>query len=300
MIKIKIRKNEPDQSSGPEQLREARYSEKKEPLEEETPQVVFGEKKEIPRIEHKKDVSIIREYFELIAEVIIFVFFINAFLLQSYVIPSSSMEDTMLIGDHLLVDKVCYSQSLNTVDRLVLPQVTICRGMIVTFSGPNEINNKQQEKNLVKRVIAVPGETIRIDGEKVYINGELIQEPYVNFKGIKARDQFPPEFPHSWHYEFPRKFRDSLVDTEIGKAYKVPEGHFFVMGDNRNFSFDSRFWGPLPADLIIGRPWRVYWSYESTSRDYLTPGVGHKIKDFFNTIVNFFSKTRWERTFKKY
>lgn len=286
MVKIKFRKNV--------------HENENEPGQEDAGEVDNSEIDELVKKEKKREISVFREYFELIAEVIIFVFFINAFLLQSYVIPSSSMEDTMLIGDHLLVNKVCYSQSLGGLDRFFLPQVKIQRGMIVTFSGPNEIYHKRKEKNLVKRVIALPGDTIKIIEEKVYVNDKLIDEPYVTFKGIKARDQFPPEFPYNWHYEFPHKFRKFLVDTKLGKAYKVPEGHYFVMGDNRNFSFDSRSWGPLPADYIIGKPWRIYWSYESTSRDYLTPGIKHKIKDFFNTIINFFSKTRWERTLKKY
>lgn len=284
MTEINVKKNEHENEPGQAEAQEAKNIDVKEMIKQEK----------------SHDVSLFREYFELIAEVIIFVFFINAFLLQSYVIPSSSMENTMLIGDHLLVDKVCYSQSLSGIDRLLIPQVKIKTGMIVTFSGPNEIYNNRKEKNLVKRVIATPGDSIKIVEEKVYINGTLLEEPYVNFKGMKPRDRFPPEFPHNWHYEFPRKFRDNIVDTENGKAYKVPEGHYFVMGDNRNFSFDSRFWGPLPQDLIIGKPWRVYWSFESESKDFMTPGFRHWIKDIFRTITNFFSKTRWKRTFKKY
>lgn len=248
----------------------------------------------------KREVSLFREYFELITEVVIFVFFINAFLLQTYVIPSSSMEDTMLIGDHLLVDKVAYCQSLNSFDRILLPQQDIERGMLLTFSGPSEINKGAEPKNLVKRVIALPGDTIKIVREKVFINGVLIDEPYRNFKGRPPTGNFPPENPYDWHHEFPIKFRDSFVDTVNGSAFLVPAGHYFCMGDNRNNSFDSRMWGPVPAQYIIGKPWRVYWSYDSTSSEYLTPGLWHKIKDLFNTIIHFFTKTRWERTFKKY
>ncbi|MCK4762232.1 MAG: signal peptidase I [Candidatus Aminicenantes bacterium] len=246
-----------------------------------------------------KKTIILREYFELIIEVIVFVFFINAFLLQTYVIPSSSMEDSMLIGDHLLVDKVCYSHSLSIIDKLFLPQVKIDRGMIVTFSGPNEIYHKRDEKNLVKRVIALPGDTIKVVNEKVFVNGKQTKEPYVYFKGMKPRGQFPPQH-EQWHYEFPEKYKKCVVYTELGNAFKVPENHYFAMGDNRNFSFDCRHWGPLPADLIIGKPWRIYWSFESTSSDYLSNGFVHKLKDIFHTIINFFSKTRWKRTFKKY
>lgn len=255
---------------------------------------------EQPKEKKKREVSVFREYFELITEVVIFVFFINAFLLQTYVIPSSSMENTMLVGDHLLVDKVAYSHSLGVLDRLFLPQQGIQRGMIVTFSGPSEINKGLEPKNLVKRVIAVPGDTIRIVRANVYVNGTLIDEPYTQFKDRRPMDKFPPDRPYRWHHEFPLKFRDLVVDTPNGKAFLVPEGHYFCMGDNRNNSFDSRMWGPVPEQYIIGKPWRVYWSYDSPSHEYLNPSIWHKIKDFFKTIIHFFTKTRWERTFKKY
>ncbi|UCH94264.1 MAG: signal peptidase I [Candidatus Aminicenantes bacterium] len=254
------------------------------------------------RINNKKSAGDgqFKDFVKLSVEVILFIFFINTFLLQTYVIPSSSMENSMLIGDHLLVDKVRYSRSLCGIDGIFLPQVPIGRGMIVTFSGPSEINHGQKAKNLVKRVIALPGDTIKILNNKVFINGEPIDEPYACFKGLGGIAYFPPASQGFWHHEFPRKYRDSLVDTPQGKAFLVPEGHYFCMGDNRNNSFDSRSWGPLPENYIIGRPWRIYWSYASTSSDYLEQGTLEKIKDFFRTIFNFFSKTRWERTFKKY
>lgn len=257
-------------------------------------------KKEKQSDRKPREVSVFREYFELITEVVVFVFFINAFLLQTYVIPSSSMENTMLIGDHLLVDKVSYASSLGSVDRLLLPQKGVKRGNIVTFSGPSEINKGMEPKNLVKRAIALPGDTIRVDRGDVYLNGKLLNEPYKIFKSRAPQDHFPPDDPYEWHYEFPMKFRDSIVETPQGKAFKVPKGHYFCMGDNRNHSFDSRMWGPVPGEYIIGKPWRVYWSFESSSREYLTPGLWHKVKDIFNTVIHFFTKTRWKRTFKKY
>ncbi len=239
-------------------------------------------------------------YVEVIVEVFLFVFFVNGFLLQTYVIPSPSMEDSMLIGDHLVVDKVGYSRSITTIDRLLLPQVQIQRGMIVTFSGPSEINSKREPKNLVKRVIALPGQTIRIVENTVYINGKPIAEPYACFKYGGGMPNFPPEYPYFWHPEFPYKYRDSIVDTPQGKVFLVPQDHYFCMGDNRNNSFDSRCWGPLPANYIIGRPWRVYWSFASNGSEYQTSGVMEKVKDIFRTITSFFTRTRWERTFKKY
>lgn len=247
-----------------------------------------------------KDNVSFQMYVEVVVEVILFVFFINAFLLQTYVIPSPSMENSMLIGDHLVVDKVGYSRSINGLDRLFLPQVKIKRGMIVTFSGPSEINNQQEAKNLVKRVIALPGQTIRIQENKVYIDGQPIDEPYACFKYGGGMANFPPLYADFWHPEFPHKYRDSVVDTPQGKAFLVPQGHYFCMGDNRNNSFDSRCWGPLPENYVIGRPWRVYWSFASTSTEYQTTGFVEKMKDLLHTITGFFTRTRWERTFKKY
>jgi len=241
-----------------------------------------------------------RTYFELVVEVILFVFFINAFLLQTYVIPSPSMENSMLIGDHLVVDKVGYSRSISALDKLLLPQVTIERGMIVTFSGPSEINSKQPVKNLVKRVIALPGDTIRVKNNKVYINQQPTEEPYVVYKSGRGMPDFPPTFPNSWHPSFPQQYRKHVEDSPQGSVYRVPEDHYFCMGDNRNNSFDSRSWGPLPKNYIIGKPWRVYWSYSSIGSEYKQSGFQERVKDFFATLANFFTKTRWERTFKKY
>lgn len=267
---------------------------KRENIEQTTPETTTKDKKET------REVGIFREYVELITEVVIFVFFINAFLLQTYVIPSSSMEDTMLVGDHLLVDKVAYSHSLGKLDRFLLPQTRIERGMIVTFSGPSEINRGEDAKNLVKRVIALPGDTIRVDRDRTYINGKLVMEPYRIFKDRPPIGHFPPDNAFGWHHEFPIKFRNSIVETENGRAFVVPEGHYFCMGDNRNHSFDSRMWGPVPQQYVIGKPWRVYWSFDAPSHEYLNTSLWNKIKDFFKTIFYFFTKTRWDRTFKKY
>jgi hypothetical protein len=120
----------------------------------------------------------------------------------------------------------------------------------------------------------------------------------VSFLPFSINDEmgFPDE---SRTIEFCERFKDSLIDVDGQKGFKMPEGYYFCMGDNRDHSYDSRFWGPVPIDYIIGKPWRIYWSYESTTDEYLTPGIEHKIKDLAMTVVNFFSKTRWERTIKK-
>ncbi len=281
---------------------------------------VFGVKE---LIDTKGNVSLFREYVELIAETLIYVFFVMTFLLQSFVIPTGSMKNNILIGDHLLVNKVPYSHSIGFFDGLFLPQEEIRRGMIVTFKAPAEL-----EKEYVKRVIGLPGDRVRIINRQVYINGQKIEEPYtryINTQGVSTRagDNFPLQHPryidtrgkmsylpfyindeagfldHKRTVAICEKFKDAIIDVEGEKIFKVPEGYYFCMGDNRDQSYDSRFWGAVPAEFIIGKPWRIYWSFASSTEEYLTPGLVHKIKDLGKTFINFFSRTRWERTTMK-
>lgn len=250
----------------------------------------------------EREVSRFREYFELFSEVLIFVFFIQAFLVQTYAIPTPSMEKNMLIGDHLFIDKVAYTNPKSIIEKFIFPQLKIKRGMIVAFKSPYEIRKKNWGKvPYVKRVIGLPGETIKIVSSRVYINGKEIQEPYVYFNGpVAIPENFPPEDPSFWWKEFPHEFRKNVEITDMGAVFRVPEGYYFCMGDNRHISLDSRIWGPVPAENITGKPWRNYWSYISETKDYLSPGILNKIKDLFSTIVHFFTRTRWDRTLKKY
>ncbi|MCU0289097.1 MAG: signal peptidase I [Acidobacteria bacterium] len=284
---------------------------------------MFGKKTE-KIIEEKKvrEVSIFREYVELFSETLVYVFFVMTFLLQSFVIPTGSMQNNILIGDHLLVNKVAYSRSQGSIDDIIFPQKKIARGSIVTFKAPAEM-----DKEYVKRVIGLPGETISIVNKNVYIDGKLLNEPYVHFDQNNITggygDNFPLQQPRyidvlgkisflpfyindaNGYIDVKRtsevceQFKDAVISAVNEKVFKVPEGYYFCMGDNRDHSYDSRFWGPVPANYIIGKPWRVYWSYESSTEDYLTPGMQHKLKDIARTIINFFSKTRWNRTIMK-
>ncbi len=247
----------------------------------------------------KKIQRAFQENLEMILEVLVLVFFVNAFLVQAFAIPTASMEDNLLIGDHILVDRVAYSQSLSPIDAALLPQVKIQRGMIVAFKSPPEIKAGNIKKLFyVKRAIGLPGETIKIIGNKVYIDGRPIVEPYVNFRApLTVSPDFPPDPAETWPEEFPEEYRSSLVRTEIGTAFKIPDGHYFCMGDNRNLSADSRIWGPLAADCIVGKPWRNYWSTESTTEDMLGKSLPARIKDF---VLGFFTKTRWNRILKRF
>jgi len=171
--------------------------------------------------------------------------------------------------------------------------------MIVVFKSPPEVKAKNMSHlTYVKRVVGLPGECIRIVNSKVYINGKPIDEPYANFKsGVTVPINFPPDHSKYWWKEFPYEYRDLLVKTEIGTAFRIPEGHYFCMGDNRNLSADSRVWGPLPAEFIIGKPWRNYWSYEQTTQYFLKKDFFSQAKDF---VLHFFTKTRWKRILKKF
>jgi signal peptidase I len=240
-----------------------------------------------------RTVSIGREYFELIVETLIYVFFVNTFLLQSFVIPTASMENTLLIGDHLLVSKVAYSNSISRLGNFLLPQEKIQRGMIVTFKAPPDM-----DKEYVKRVIGMPGDRLRISDKKVFINGQPLAETYTIFKSLDYGSEFPPRNLYEWYFQFPFNLRQTQKNADGSIDYIVPARHYFCMGDNRDNSFDSRFWGPVPFEYIVGKPWRIYWSYQSDTEEYLTPGIIYKVKDIALTVVRFFSHTRWDRTIK--
>lgn len=287
--------------------------------------MLFKKKEFSPYYESPEPGKAMRDYAELVAETLIYVFFVMTFLLQSFVIPTPSMQKNILIGDHLLVNKSAYNRFPGEmgIDKFIFPHTEIKRGMIVTFKAPVEM-----DKEYVKRVIALPGETVRIKNRKVYINGEHLVETYVQFDdylpGVGGSgDDFPLNEPryidvsgeasflpfyindplgfvdYRQTMAFCKRFNKHVLRGNKGMEFRVPEGHYFCMGDNRDHSYDSRYWGPVPAEYIIGKPWRVYWSFESTTEEYMTPGLLFKLRDMGHTLLNFFGKTRWSRTVKK-
>jgi signal peptidase I len=233
----------------------------------------------------------------MLLEVLVVVFFVNGFLLQSFVIPTASMENRMLVGDHLLVDKVAYSEPIGPVDDLLLPQQKIERNMIVVFKAPPAIAARDwSHLTYVKRIIGLPGETIQMIGNVVYINGQQLFDPH---KTLMGRSSVPADFPPqdgSWWPEFPREYRGQVVRTERGPAFRIPAGHYFCLGDNRFISADSRIWGPLPADHILGKPWRNYWSYDKTKGGESGEGI---IGWLQNVPRRFIARVRWDRILKK-
>ena len=237
--------------------------------------------------------STAREYLESLVVTVILALFGTTFLVQAFKIPSSSMEDTLLIGDHLMVDKVSYAPEAGW--SWLLPYKKIQRDQIIVFRYPLE-----PETYFVKRVIGLPGDRIHLQDKQVFRNGDPLTESYVVYKTGSLenfRDNFPgfttgygsPEMQH-WMQDIPQYVRNGDI--------VVPDGHYFVMGDNRDLSSDSRYWGFVPRENIVGKPLLLYWSYESSSDDYRDNGVGNAAGQWVDVVVHFFQKTRWKRMFR--
>lgn len=227
----------------------------------------------------------------LITTVVIAVFVIT-FAVQAFQIPSESMEETLLIGDYLLVDKLHFGGIHDSAG--LVPYRSVQRGDIVVFHYP--INPAQ---HFVKRVIGVPKDRIRLVNKQVLINGVPLQEKYVHFKGL-APDVFRDNFPRLDFLSAgidPHWFLALRDNVDRGELV-VPPGKYFVMGDNRDDSLDSRYWGFVPQENIIGRPLLVYWSIRSIDGDLQSTGTASdKIIHFLYVFTHLFQVTRWDRTF---
>ncbi|HEX6097226.1 MAG TPA: signal peptidase I [Thermoanaerobaculia bacterium] len=211
--------------------------------------------------------SSIREYYEALLIAIIFVNFARIFAFQAFKIPTGSMEDNLLTGDHILVNKFIYGPQMPVLNGLV-PLREPRRGDVVVFRYP-----EQPQVDFVKRVVALPGETVLIRDKRVLIDGKELPEPYVLF--TDERTQHPSSPFHRDHFG----------------PYKVGAGEYFVMGDNRDNSHDSRFWGTVPRAMIKGRAFVVYWSFR------LKGQPAGRLDELRMVLTDFFSNTRWGRTF---
>jgi signal peptidase I len=219
--------------------------------------------------------SVPREYLESVVVAVILALFIRTFVVQAFKIPTGSMETNLLIGDHLLVNKVIYSPSAIPFEDLVLAKKPVQRGHVVVFKFPED-----PSRDFIKRVIGLPGETVEIRDKTVFINGRALVEPYVHFLEPPLRRD-DPEYG----------LRTEGVRDNWGPEV-VPPGHLFVLGDNRDNSRDSRFWGTLPRDQVKGRALLVYWSYEASREEYHRTGF-----DWLRDTLSAFGKTRWSRFF---
>jgi signal peptidase I len=247
--------------------------------------------------------SVWREYFEsAVVTFIMFLFFIS-FVGRTVAVPTSSMENTIMVGDHFLINKFIYGPGSRFP---LLPQREVKRGDVVVFKYPGDRYHKGNdeargiipfETYYIKRVIGLPGDTIEIRGPKVYINGQPLPERRV--EAYQPCDKCPVrvvpgsesgEGPYTVYYngttlaagDDARNSDPEYYRFGVARPYTIPPGHYFMMGDNRDNSEDSRVWGPLDANLVVGRAAFVFWSYDESA-----PGT---------FPFSFFKNTRWNRT----
>jgi signal peptidase I len=224
----------------------------------------------------KRDKNLFREYFELIAETAVFVFFVMTFVVQAFQIPTGSMEPTLLVGDFLLVNKMAYDRPVLPLEGAIMPSRSIHRKDIVVFKWPKDLT-----KDFVKRVIALEGEKVEIKDKQVYVNDAPIDELY---KVHSDSEVFAKN--DTYHY-------DDIIRDNYGPVV-VPPGHCFVMGDNRDNSADSRYWGFLPLSYIKGRPWIIYFSYSAERDAWLKTSLSASLRK----VISFLPKARWSRFLK--
>ncbi|MDD8031752.1 MAG: signal peptidase I [Acidobacteriota bacterium] len=224
----------------------------------------------------KREKSLFREYFELIAETAVFVFFVMTYVVQAFQIPTGSMEPTLLVGDFLLVNKFIYARPANDLEAFILPSKKLERKDIVVFKWPRDLS-----KDYVKRVIALEGEKVEIRNKEVFVNDLPLEEKYKVHNDAQI-------FQKGDYYQY-----DDVIRDNYGPLV-VPPGHIFVMGDNRDNSYDSRYWSFLPTSYIKGRPWLIYFSYDAEKDAYLKNGPKDRFKKFFRFIF----KARWNRILK--
>lgn len=194
------------------------------------------EEQQAPRARKK---SLFREYAEAAAIAVLLALFIRTFVVQAFKIPSGSMEPTLLVGDHILVNKFIYGIKIPFIQKTVIPIKDPERGDVLVFIYPVD-----PSKDFIKRAIGLPGEKIEIVGRTIYINGVPYEDPHGYYSPSPAEPQLKEHFG----------------------PVTVPKGHIFVMGDNRNHSYDSRFWGFVPIESVKGKAFIIYWSWPNWKR----------------------------------
>jgi signal peptidase I len=219
--------------------------------------------------------STVREYYEALLIAVIFVNFARIFVFQAFKIPTGSMEDNLKVGDHIVVNKFIYGPGPNFG---LLPLRDIKRGDIIVFRYP-----LQPDTDFVKRVIGMPGDTVSVRDKIVSVNGKALDEAYVVHED-------PQVYPLQPALPEPYRSRDQFG------PFKVPDGQYFAMGDNRDRSSDSRYWGTVPRTMIKGRAFMVYWSFRGQPPPPDAPPAD-RVKELFGVVLHFFTRTRWDRTF---
>jgi signal peptidase I len=236
-----------------------------------------------------------------ICSVLVIGLFILTFLGENFVIPSGSMEKTLLVGDHLVVDRITLAPPAKWMPFVHYREPQ--RNDIVVFRKPVADANGEY-LFLVKRLIGVPGDRIHLRNGIVIINGEAQDQPHAQPTTPENHTEFLDEFPsvpptatpgdpgdgtpEAWAIDFPNYIQNGdLV---------VPPDMYFMMGDNRHNSLDSRYWGFVPRENVVGRPLFNYWSFETPEDQYEQTGIGNTIAWMGHVALHFFSDTRWMRT----
>ena len=213
--------------------------------------------------------STFREYFESIAIAVILALFVRTFAVQAFKIPTGSMENSLLIGDHLLVNKFVFAPTAFDFEAMLLPTRKVARGNVVVFKYPED-----PSRDFIKRVIGLPGEVIELQNKDVYIDGNVLDERYTKFLELPLED---PSKPDQNNFDVRRQYG----------PVTIPANQYFVMGDNRDNSQDSRYWGFLPREYIKGEAMLIYWSYDVKSAS--------RSGNIISKLKQLFTKPRWER-----
>jgi signal peptidase I len=202
--------------------------------------------------------SIVREYLEALLIAVLFATFARTYVAQAFKIPTGSMEQNLLVGDHILVNKFAYGPWRSGIEKTLLPMRPLRRGDVAVFRFPEE-----PSRDFIKRCVALEGDTVELVDKRLYINHREVDDDAYTFHN-----------------------------------YTVPPGHYFFLGDNRDNSNDSRFWGPVPARFVKGRAFMIYWSFRAGREPLAWPGVWSKAKQLGYVFANFFTGTRWDRSFR--
>jgi signal peptidase I len=244
-------------------------------------------------VESPANQTTISEYLESLLVTVILALFGTSFVVQAFKIPSQSMERTLLVGDHLLVNKFIFGGRGQWYDKF-LPYRTLQRGDIIVFKYPY-----QDHPHFVKRVIGLPGDRLKIVDQQVYINDKPLNEPYVVHDPSSGYDplnySFPPVGSQIYMSPVQPEWAHEIRKYIQGDELVVPPDRYFAMGDNRDHSLDSRYWGFVDRDAIMGRPFLIYWSVDANSMDYGETSFAQRILGIFDTLMHLPARTRWGR-----
>src|SRR5262249_1830261 len=247
----------------------------------------------VAKPEEPREETTFSEYLESLLVTVILALFGTTFIVQAFKIPSASMEGTLLIGDHLLVNKFVFGGRGAWYEKL-LPYRALERGDIIVFKYPF-----QDHQHFVKRVIGLPGDHLGLSDQRVYINGRMLLEPYVVHDPGAGYDplnySFPPMGNQLYASPVVADWANEIKKYIRGDEIIVPPGKYFAMGDNRDHSLDSRYWGFVDRDAIMGRPFLIYWSVEANSADYGQGTFLERLKGIVEALVHLPQRTRWSR-----